>query len=233
MTVRAEHHFLLGVDPGQAHDPTGIVGLRFVRDSSLNAKCEVNYIHRVPLRTPYPDVARIVASLAAQIKLRYNIHPTVVVDLTGVGRPFSDMLQPALSCPLIKATITGGHAAKRDDLRGEWSVPKKVLVSTVAIALQRERLALPPHHPEAAHLTSELHAFKAKMQTSGHTTFEAWRDGDHDDLVLAAALAVWWSAHCYGLLQVVRDKPSVEDRMWAEVESAERERREIDELLGD
>lgn len=27
--------------------------------------------------------------------------------------------------------------------------------------------------------------------STGHDSYEAWREGDHDDLVLAAALAAW------------------------------------------
>lgn len=33
--------------------------------------------------------------------------------------------------------------------------------------------------------------FKVKISTSGHDSYEAWREGDHDDLVLAALLALW------------------------------------------
>ena len=27
---------------------------------------------------------------------------------------------------------------------------------------------------------------------TGHDSYEAWREGDHDDLVLSLALAVWY-----------------------------------------
>jgi hypothetical protein len=27
---------------------------------------------------------------------------------------------------------------------------------------------------------------------TAHDSYEHWREGDHDDLVLAAALACWW-----------------------------------------
>jgi hypothetical protein len=42
-------------------------------------------------------------------------------------------------------------------------------------------------------LVKELKAFKVTVTTAGHETFEAWRERDHDDLVLAVALAVWLS----------------------------------------
>ncbi len=30
------------------------------------------------------------------------------------------------------------------------------------------------------------------MSSAGNDTYEAWRESDHDDLVLAAAIACWW-----------------------------------------
>ncbi len=31
-----------------------------------------------------------------------------------------------------------------------------------------------------------------KITLAGNDTYEAWREGDHDDLVLAAAMAAWY-----------------------------------------
>jgi hypothetical protein len=41
-------------------------------------------------------------------------------------------------------------------------------------------------------LRRELLNFKVKITiATGHDSYEAWREGDHDDLVLAVALACW------------------------------------------
>lgn len=40
-------------------------------------------------------------------------------------------------------------------------------------------------------LVKELLNFKVTISTSGHDSYEAWREGDHDDLVLATAMALW------------------------------------------
>jgi hypothetical protein len=46
--------------------------------------------------------------------------------------------------------------------------------------------------PEAENLAHELSSFKVKVNVnSGKETFESWRERDHDDLVLAVALAAW------------------------------------------
>jgi hypothetical protein len=36
-------------------------------------------------------------------------------------------------------------------------------------------------------------SFKRKVTHAGHDTYEAWREGTHDDFVLAAALACWYA----------------------------------------
>lgn len=41
-------------------------------------------------------------------------------------------------------------------------------------------------------LRAELLNFRVKINLkTAHDFYEAWREGDHDDLVLAAALAAW------------------------------------------
>ena len=40
-------------------------------------------------------------------------------------------------------------------------------------------------------LQKEMQAFSVKITTAGNESFEAWREKDHDDIVLAVALGVW------------------------------------------
>jgi hypothetical protein len=40
-------------------------------------------------------------------------------------------------------------------------------------------------------LETELQNFRVKITAAANETFGAWRERDHDDLVLALALAVW------------------------------------------
>ncbi len=42
---------------------------------------------------------------------------------------------------------------------------------------------------------SELLAFHVKVKVAANETFEAWRERDHDDLVLAVAMAAWLAEH--------------------------------------
>jgi len=45
--------------------------------------------------------------------------------------------------------------------------------------------------PEADTLTRKLQNFQVKITGAANDTYGAWREGTHDDLVLAAALALW------------------------------------------
>ena len=44
-------------------------------------------------------------------------------------------------------------------------------------------------------LVHELTTFQTKDTLAGNETFGAWREGAHDDLVLAVALAAWFGEH--------------------------------------
>ena len=74
--------------------------------------------------------------------------------------------------------------------RAYW-VPKIELVSTVQSLLQTRRLRVVPRLALADVLKRELLDFKIKVTASANETFGTWREGAHDDLVLAVAMAAW------------------------------------------
>jgi len=43
----------------------------------------------------------------------------------------------------------------------------------------------------ASVLVKELENFRVKITVNANETFESWRERDHDDLVLAVAMATW------------------------------------------
>jgi hypothetical protein len=86
--------------------------------------------------------------------------------------------------------ITGGQAVSRaPDLT--WHVAKVELVRVLQASLSSRRLKIASELPEAGILTAELQAFRSKITGAGNETFGAWRERDHDDMVLAVALALW------------------------------------------
>ena len=57
--------------------------------------------------------------------------------------------------------------------------------------IQQWRLRIAASLPEAKTLTEELLSFRYKITHASNLTYESWREGAHDDLVLALSLAVW------------------------------------------
>ncbi len=71
-----------------------------------------------------------------------------------------------------------------------WRVPKKALLRPLVASTEEGRLKVAKGLPEAEALLRELEAFRRRITESGHSAFEGV--GEHDDLVIAVALACWW-----------------------------------------
>jgi hypothetical protein len=204
--------YFLGLDLGQAADYSALAILEAQqggRDDTYNCR----HLQRWPLRTPYPEIVADVARMARSPELSGTRPIFLAVDATGVGAPVVDLFRaefgderkiklqvipldnrpmPKLSpdvkvCPV---QITGGDQVTRE--RGLTRVPKRDLVSVAQVALQTQRLKIAPALAEAQTLTQELLNFKVKISLeTAHDSYGAWREGQHDDLVLAVALALW------------------------------------------
>jgi hypothetical protein len=184
--------FVTGLDLGQVSDFTAMVivqaeGTRY--DQRLVGlpltRCDVRYIDRYDLNTKYEDISLDVGKRFSKIpKPRY-----LVVDETGVGRPVMEML--AYLQPYGITITGGGEPTLIAPMRAR--VPKRDLVSSAQVALQNKVLRISSKLKSAELLTRELLAFRAKISETGHDTYSAWREKDHDDLVLACSMAVWFS----------------------------------------
>lgn len=155
-----------------------------------NPPLALRHIQRFELGTSYPEVVERVAAMRAMPPLSVG-RSELVVDETGVGRPVVDMLTQAGQRP-TPVTITGGFTVKYDDGDRSYTVPKRDLVSTMSVLLEQRRLLIPPSLPLADLLTRELAAFKRTVTPAGSDSYAAGREGAHDDLVLAVALAAWY-----------------------------------------
>jgi hypothetical protein len=70
-------------------------------------------------------------------------------------------------------------------------VPKRDLITGPLVLFQRGRLQISGQLPESETLVRELLNIRVKISLAAHDTYGAWREGEHDDLVFAAALACW------------------------------------------
>ena len=155
----------------------------------------VRHLHRWPLGTSYAKVAEDVAEYAYRPGLCY---PRIAADATGVGQAVMEMIAEELRvkagdgqqvdlCPIV---IGGGHAVSRGpDMT--FRIAKVQLVSVLQAMLSGHRLKIATGLPEAGVLMAELLAFSTKMSAAGNEKYEALRERDHDDMVLAVAMALW------------------------------------------
>ena len=155
-------------------------------DSMPEPVYELRYLERLPLGTLYPEVVGRIKALLSTPPLAGEC--ALAVDATGVGVAVTDMLRNA-GLHFDRVTITSGENETREGSR--WRVPKRDLISTCQVLLQQRRLKIAASLPEAKTLTDELVGFRYKITQASNLTYEAWREGAHDDLVLALSLAVW------------------------------------------
>lgn len=192
-----ESQFFVGVDLGQSHDPTAVaiverhsghrLGWRGNVEQRFRPLYQVRYLERLPLQMAYPDQIAYVGSLLRREPLASST-PDVLIDYTGVGRPVFDMFKQARTPRVKGVTITSGNNPERTPVG--WSVPKTILVSHVQAKLHTGDLRIAKELSEAQTLTRELQDFRVRFTTAGNATFGA-REGAHDDLVLAMAIAVF------------------------------------------
>ncbi len=121
--------------------------------------------------------------------------PALVVDAGGPGRPVVDAIRAAGLKP-IAVSITAGKRPRRAE--GMVYVPKRELVRGLVTAFENGRLKIAKRLPLAGALMDELRAFKVRFTARGRDTYAA-RSGEHDDLVMAVALAVWFGGPVVGV----------------------------------
>jgi hypothetical protein len=179
--------YVLGLDLGQTRDFTALAVLERhpVETAEQKPDYALCHLRRFPLGTAYTEIVPAVGAVRRSEPLRQA--PLVVVDQTGVGRAVVDMLRQS-ACGGIPVTITGGHATTVT-ADGSYHVPKKELITALQVVMQGRRLQIARSLPDAATLVRELQQFQVKITAAANETFGVWRDGQHDDLVLAVALA--------------------------------------------
>lgn len=150
----------------------------------------VPHLQRFELHTPYPEIVGQVARLLHTPPLRSGA-VTLIVDKTGVGAPVIDLFRQGGMTP-IPVIITAGNTVSADPDDGTFRVPKRDLVSAVAVLLEQRRLRIAEALPDTATLSRELQEFRRRVTPEGTDQYASWRESIHDDLVLATALAVWY-----------------------------------------
>ena len=188
--------YFSGLDLGQAAEFTSLAVVEQTTAPDPEAPernvkhYAVRHLERFALGTPFTAVCTRLRAMFAEPPLA---HSMLAVDQTAVGSPVVKLLRRArLKASIRPYTITAGNQASMDEA-GCWSVPKKHLVSNLQVLLQSRRIKVAPGLPASAMLVQELRSFRAKTTLLSNATLDVWREGPHDDLVLAVAIAAWHS----------------------------------------
>ncbi len=207
--------FYVGLDLGQAADYTALAvvqdGIKKNQEGKLEKFLHLRHLERYPLRTLYPDIAEGVAALMAAPELSPNefdgvrikrTRPELVVDQTGVGPAVTDLLKKK-GLRFRAVTITGGNETTYGG--GSWHVPKRDIVGALEVPFHTGELQVAEDMKLWPVLKKELLNFRRKINLkTAHDSYEHWRESDHDDLVLAAALACWWVTRKKSVLRLIR-----------------------------
>lgn len=182
--------FFCGLDLGQAADYTALSILE--REPMAHrrepSRYSVRHLVRFELGTSYAAIAQSVHDTLTRPPLD-RAWVALAVDGTGVGAAVVDVMRADFPT-MASIIITGGRDVTPHP--GGYNVPKLALVSTLQVLLQNRRLKVARTLPAAEVLAAELSAFRVKVNVAtGNESFEAWRERDHDDLVLSVALAAW------------------------------------------
>jgi phage FluMu gp28-like protein len=183
--------FYLGLDLGQSQDYSALVILERQGFTKETYTFLCRHLQRWPLQTSYPAIVADTARIVSSRELRSEHKSVLAVDATGVGAPVVDLFRrERMNAQLEPIQITGGDSVTKDS--GVTRVPKRDLVSAAQVAFQSGKLRIAPTLPEAQVLVRELQNFQVKINLeTAHDSYGAWREGAHDDLVLALALALW------------------------------------------
>ena len=200
--MKTESTFFISADLAQVNDYTAITIIEriitkerrysnFLGDYTTETEraYHLRHIERPERGTTYPKIVDRLKELVESEQLR-DKEKAVVIDLTGVGRPVWDLMRNnGFDGKMNGIQITGGKDVTSE--RRIYNVPKRDLITALQVAFQNGQLKIARNLPEAETLIKELTNFKVKISVSGHDTYEAWREGIHDDIVLSAAMGVW------------------------------------------
>ena len=197
--------FFISADLAQVNDYTAITIIEEVETRSgevynsnfgyvpkeITRELHLRHIERPERGTTYPKIVERIKELynSPQIK---SSRTTVIIDITGVGRPVWDLMKSVgFRYQLKGISITGGDTVTEEN--NIFRVPKRDLISALQVAFQNGALKIAAGLPEADALVKELTNFKVKININGNDQYEAWREGIHDDIVLSAAMGVWYA----------------------------------------
>jgi hypothetical protein len=168
---------------------------RFELREKVLAEYRLRHLERQGPPSCYSKVAQRIPEIIHEI----GEDIILVVDITATGHPAYSLILGELSaalkgtrtrftqCPITVSGVAGG-VSKSPDVG--YFVPRRDLISATQIVFDEERFKIAAGLDLADTLKEELTSFKQKANKPSDD-LEGWREGKHDDLVLAVAAGIW------------------------------------------
>ncbi len=183
--------FYLGVDIGKKVDHSATAILRVVHGSPT--VYELVYLERWKLGTRLFTVADRVVELSRRPEVAGNV---IIIDQSGVGEGFHEELDRR-KVEHVGIIITGGAGEPKTVGAREIHVPRVRLIANLLTLIE----SVPQRIRCAAGLKlwtafrQEITSIQEKKKSSGGGVSYDQVSGEHDDLVLCVALALWFAEH--------------------------------------
>jgi hypothetical protein len=188
--------YYAGLELGMGAHPTALAvleraSLPFLRSPQDKPPAySLRHLERYPPGTGYPAIIESVVSLLRKPPLPGSY---LLIDYTGAGRPVCSLVIRGLSGQVDHtwtAVLLTAGVMESNPAAGEVHVAKTDLVSTVQVMLQTKRLLVSNQLAHASLFVRELENYRPKVALPKPDQIQ-WRDSQHDDLILAVALAAW------------------------------------------
>jgi hypothetical protein len=186
--------YILALDPAQVRDWSALAAVELGHEKKKMMYNLVSLERKQGL--PYNEIVdwAIKAYRTDAFWREWDVSapPELVVDATGVGLAVCDSLKlemrkngPHGPKPVV---ITSGNNLSHE--RGVYHVGKARIVGDFLAAFDAGRVQINPNMPRYPALEKEMLSFRAELNAHG-ARFEA-APGEHDDLLMALAMAVWY-----------------------------------------
>ena len=185
--------WVISLDPAQLFDYSALTVMECVPEKESN----IYHLRSVKRKQklPYPEIVKWTEHVYKNPKFQRAegvSPPKLMIDVGGVGRALYDMLQAdGLECIAIQYT-GGGETVSYAN--GAYHVGKSFMVGKFLAAWDDGRVQVPANASWLPILEAELKAFRGYMSSQGRARFEA-EQGEHDDMIMSVAQAVWWCEH--------------------------------------
>jgi hypothetical protein len=206
--------YFLGLDLGQMSDhsamvvaeevpraepPVSMGGIRLSGDPEYAYFFyDCVYLREFKLKTHYHDVVNAAIRMLELPRLKDQT--ALVIDGTGVGRGVADMFIQQRVIPRVVTITNGSHATAVEE---GYHVPKIDLLDMLSMLFRQERVAFADSDPDPEDgasrrpkqiILEQLNKFRIKRKAGSMSlSFEAELEKDHDDMIIAAALAIWYA----------------------------------------